>query len=96
MLGEKSIGGHLKKLEETYGILRRSESFFHKFNLHIIQCDAKIQQDQKITSQQELAQYMASFDLRGSGGTDFRPVFEHVAALTRQGAVSASCPGRGP
>lgn len=76
-------------LEETYAILRRSESFFHKFNLHIIQCDAKIQQDQKITSQEELAQYMASFDLRGSGGTDFRPVFSYVERLMEEKAFQS-------
>ena len=31
---------------------------------------------------------MEHFVIRGMGGTDFRPVFEHVAALTRQGAFT--------
>ncbi|MDD4843034.1 MAG: VWA-like domain-containing protein [Anaerotignum sp.] len=68
-------------LEETYAVLSSSESFFHKINIHLIQCDAKIQQDTIITSKEELEQYMESFRLMGSGGTDFRPVFEYVDKL---------------
>lgn len=73
-------------LEQTYAILKSSESFFHKFNIHIIQCDVKIQQDVTITSQDELEQYMDRFRLIGSGGTDFRPVFEYVDKLITQKA----------
>lgn len=68
-------------LEETYAILRSSESFFHKFHIHIVQCDAVIQQASVITSQEELQQFMESFQLMGSGGTDFRPVFQYVDRL---------------
>ncbi|KXL54256.1 hypothetical protein CLNEO_04870 [Anaerotignum neopropionicum] len=68
-------------LAETYTILGTSESFFHKINIHLIQCDAKLQQDTIITSKEELEQYMESFRLMGSGGTDFRPVFEYVDKL---------------
>ena len=68
-------------LEETYNILCNNESFFHRFHIRIIQCDAKIQQDKKITSMEELVQYMEEFDLRGSGDTDFRPVFTYVNEL---------------
>ncbi len=68
-------------LEETYAVLSSSESFFHKINIHLIQCDAKIQQDTVVTSKEELEQYMESFRLMGSGGTDFRPVFEYVDKL---------------
>lgn len=68
-------------LEETYDILQQQESFFHTFQIHIIQCDTKIQQDHVITSAEELAAYMESFDLRGNGGTDFRPVFSYVSDL---------------
>lgn len=60
-------------LEETYAILSSSESFFHKMNVHIIQCDAAVQMDKRITSKEELAQFMEDFELRGSGGTDFLP-----------------------
>lgn len=73
-------------LEETYVILTSSESFFHKMNIHIIQCDAAVQLDTKITSQEELMQFMEEFELRGSGGTDFRPVFQYVDQLIEERA----------
>ena len=36
-----SCSGDLVKkfLEETYDVLTEAESFFHKVNIHIIQCD---------------------------------------------------------
>lgn len=81
-----SVKGELvqKFIEKTYGILKQSESFFDKINLHIIQCDAEIQQDVKITSQQELDDYIKDMKLFGFGGTDFRPVFEYVEKLREE------------
>lgn len=73
-------------LEETYAILSDSESFFHKVNIHIIQCDAAVQLDRKITSAEELTAFMEDFELRGSGGTDFRPVFQYVDRLIEEKA----------
>ena len=42
-----SVSGKLVQLfvQKTYNILKTTESFFSKINLHIIQCDADIQQD---------------------------------------------------
>ncbi len=68
-------------LQETYAILKEEESFFRKINIHIIQCDEKIQKDEKITSKEELERYMESMELVGKGGTDFRPVFSYVQKL---------------
>ena len=55
-----SCSGDLVKkfLEETYGVLTEAESFFHKVNIHIIQCDEMVQNDQKITDEKELKEYM--------------------------------------
>lgn len=69
-------------LEETYTILAESETYFRKINIHIIQCDDKIQEDTVITSQEEMKDYWNRFTIRGHGGTDFRPVFEYVRELT--------------
>ena len=46
-----SCSGELVKkfLEVTYDVLGRSESFFKKVNVHIIQCDEEVQSDVKIT-----------------------------------------------
>ena len=78
-----SCSGELirKFLEETYSVLTENESFFQKVNVHIIQCDEKVHQDVKITSGEELEDYMEHFQLYGEGGTDFRPAFEYVEEL---------------
>lgn len=68
-------------VQKTYNILKSTESFFSKINLHIIQCDAEIQEDVKITTQQEFDTYLKQMQLHGLGGTDFRPVFAYVNHL---------------
>ena len=65
-------------LQKTYNILKSTESFFSKINVHIIQCDATIQEDAKITSQEEFDAYLKNMTIHGLGGTDFRPVFSYV------------------
>ena len=72
-------------LEKTYNILKNTESFFSKINLHIIQCDAAIQEHIKITKQTEFDDYIKSLTIKGLGGTDFRPVFTLVDNLIAQG-----------
>ena len=70
-------------LNKTYNILKQTESFHSKVNIHIIQCDSEIQDDVKITCQKDLDRYLAEMKLRGFGGTDFRPVFDYVDQLIR-------------
>lgn len=72
-------------VQKTYNVLKSTESFFTKINLHIIQCDAAIQEDIKITSQQEFDNYLKNMKLHGLGGTDFRPVFNYVNSLVDAG-----------
>ena len=78
-----STSGELvqKFVQKTYNILKSTESFFSKINLHIIQCDAEIQEDVKITNQDEFDEYLKNMKIKGLGGTDFRPVFEYVEKL---------------
>ncbi len=71
-------------VQKTYNILKSTESFFSKINLHIIQCDAEIQEDVKITTQQEFDAYLKQMQLHGLGGTDFRPVFAYVNHLVEK------------
>ena len=73
-------------LEETYSVLSESESFFRKIQVHIIQCDEKIQDDQVIHNQKEMEAYLLDFTVRGFGGTDFRPAFAYVEHLLKMGA----------
>jgi len=72
-------------LQKTYSILKGTENFFSKINVHIVQCDNEIQQDTRITSDEEFDAFMKYGKLRGFGGTDFRPVFEYVNRLKEQG-----------
>lgn len=82
-----SVSGELvqKFVQKTYNILKQQESFFTKINLHILQCDAAVQEDAKITSQEEFDAYLNTMQLRGFGGTDFRPVFDYVEQLRQAG-----------
>ena len=68
-------------LQKTYNILQESESFFSKINVHIIQCDADIQEDKKITCREDFDEYLKTMKIHGLGGTDFRPVFSYVDEL---------------
>lgn len=68
-------------VEKSWNILKTAESFFTKINLHIIQCDADIQEDKIITSQEEFDEYIKTMQIHGLGGTDFRPVFTYVDGL---------------
>lgn len=71
-------------IQKTYNILKSTESFFSKINLHIIQCDADIQEHVKITNQKEFDTWTKTMEIKGFGGTDFRPVFARVDELIKQ------------
>lgn len=78
-----SCSGDLVKkfLNKTYSILKETESFSSRVNIHIVQCDAKVQHDTKITNMDEMEYFMQHMKLYGFGGTDFRPVFTYVDEL---------------
>ncbi len=65
-------------LNKTYSILKSSENFFRKVNIHIIQCDSEVRRDTKITNDEEFEAFMKEGRLEGFGSTDFRPVFTYV------------------
>ena len=81
-----SVSGELVQsfIQKTYNILQSTESFFSKINIHIIQCDAEIQEHVKITKREEFDEYLKTMKIHGLGGTDFRPVFSLVDDLVRQ------------
>lgn len=74
-------------IQKTYNILKQQESFFSKINIHIIQCDHRIQSDIKITSQQEFEEFINNIELKGFSRTDFRPVFHYVEELRKKGEL---------
>ena len=74
-------------LEKTYQILKSGQKSEDRVNFHLIQCDALVQKDVKITSEKELEQVMEDLTLYGRGGTDFRPAFEYVNKLIDTGEI---------
>jgi len=71
-------------LQKTYSLLKSSENFFHRINVHIIQCDNQVQSDTRITCQEDFDAFLRSGKLAGFGATDFRPVFAYVDRLREQ------------
>ena len=72
-------------LDKTYQIMQGSENFFSKINVHIIQCDSEVQSDTKITCREDFDNFLTNGKLKGFGSTDFRPVFEYVEKLQKDG-----------
>lgn len=83
----ESVSGDLVRrfLRHTFGILKSSEDFTRDVNIHVIQCDAKVQSDTKIRNLRDVDKMMEGFIVRGFGGTDFRPAFDYVEQLRRRG-----------
>ena len=73
----------------TYAILRSTETFTRKVNIRILLCDDQVRSDTAIHDLEELKDYMDHFQLVGGSATDFRPVFEHVAKLQKEGAFTS-------
>ena len=84
-----SVRGELVKkfVEHTFTILKESEVFGGIVNIHIVQCDTEIQADAQITSLEDLDGYLEEFEVKGFGGTDFRPVFDYVDKLIDKGEL---------
>ena len=75
-------------LMRTYDILEKSAAFSdQELCVHIIQCDSRVTSDVKIDSKAKLREVAANFQTRGFGATDFRPVFEYVDRLIRDGEL---------
>lgn len=71
-------------LQKTYNILMQEDSYFSRVNIHIIQCDAEIQEAVVITNRDEFEAYLKSMKILGLGGTDFRPVFRYVDQMIEE------------
>ena len=72
-------------LERTYDIMKGSENFFHKINVHIIQCDNEVHSDTKIEERADFDAFLKRGKLIGYGGTDFRPAFSYIDRLIEEG-----------
>ena len=75
-------------MEHTFSILKSSEDYLREVNIHVIQCDSKVQSDVRIREASDVDRMMQNFQVRGFGGTDFRPVFDYVEMLRRRGELT--------
>lgn len=69
----------------TYAILRSTATFTRRVNIRILQCDDRVRKDTPIRDLDELRTLMERFELSGGSATDFRPAFEYVERLRREG-----------
>ena len=77
-----------KFVEHTFAIMKKQEDYAHEVNVHVIQCDARVQADTKITDLNDVDAFMDGFFIRGMGGTDFRPAFAYVNGLVERGELT--------
>ncbi len=75
-------------VEYTFDILKSSETFATKVCIHVIQADSRVQSDTVITDLRDVDTMMRGFVVRGFGGTDFRPAFDHVEGLRKAGKLT--------
>ena len=82
-----SVQGELirKFIATTFDILSSTESFHQKVHVRIIQCDAKVQSDDIITSLDQMKEWNRTMKILGCGGTDYRPAFQYVNDLIAAG-----------
>ena len=74
-----------KFMQKTFNILKESDNFFSRVNLYLIQADVGISSITEIHDSSEIDRAVAGLQLKGGGGTDFRPVFGYVNDLLKQG-----------
>ena len=72
-------------VDATFDVLSSEGGFFQTTNIHIIQADARVQSDAKISSVADLDRWRRNIKLYGFGGTDFRPAFQYVQQLRQAG-----------
>lgn len=85
-----STGGELVErfIQRTFDMLTDSEEIQSRFNIHLLQCDAVVQEDQLLRNKEDIHRFMEHFELKGLGGTDYRPAFRYVNQLVEQGSFS--------
>lgn len=75
-------------VRRTMELLDDREVLRTRFQIHLLQCDAFVQEAVVLRSREETEAYLAQMELKGLGGTDFRPVFRYVDDLLALGELS--------
>lgn len=74
-------------LRETLNLLRDVSAGASRFQVLLLQCDTRIQQEVWLESVDQVDTLEEVFEPRGFGGTDFRPVFCRVEQLRKEGKL---------
>ena len=74
-----------KFLEETFQIIQERDSFFHKSQIRIIQCDNQVHSDTIIKEQRDIPKLLNNFELIGGEGTEFSPALSYIYKLLEDG-----------
>ena len=72
-------------LKEVFALIKSMETSTERYRIRIIQCDLQIQNEDVVHSLDEFAEIMKNYELKGGGGTDFRPVFDYLQSLKKKG-----------
>ena len=75
-------------IEKTYAILSDETSFSAEMNVLIVQCDAAVTHVARIANLRDLDDYLDNLEIKGLGGTDFRPVFAFVEDALERGELT--------
>lgn len=72
-------------VDTAFDVLTERAAFATRTNVHVIQADAGVQEDVRISSPEDLERWRHGFVLKGLGGTDFRPAIAYVERLREEG-----------
>ena len=73
-------------LRETCNLLRDMDIRGSQYQIYILQCDEEIQEEIEIHSAEDIRDFKCKM-MYGFGGTDFRPVFQRIEELRKQGKI---------
>ena len=73
-------------LLQTLNLINELRALSHSTRIHLIQCDREIQSDVLIPLDANVPQLISEMELKGFGGTDFRPPFKHARSLVTAGS----------
>ncbi len=72
-------------VDTAFDVLHADSTFTERTNIHIIEADAGVESDTKISTPEDLAKWSDHVTVKGFGGTDFRPAFDYIDRLIREG-----------
>ena len=74
-------------ISKACGVLLNSSSIGATTRIWLVQCDDAVQDRRVITQQDSIEDMLGNLELKGFGGTDFRPVFALMEQMQDQGEV---------